>query len=203
MSQPLNRNCALPRLGEVDEDGGEFWVENIMMIPGQGRNLSAYERNRTYMNTAGSGFLDCSFTSGTDLDSDSRSVVATDFNRDGSVDLLVGSVGGGPLRLFLNNADAKNNFVSISLIGVQSNRAAIGTRVIAECGSKRITRDLFAANGFMGSAPPEMLIGIGREKQLDRLTVRWPTGKQQVFTDISANARISITEGEDQFHATE
>ena len=38
-------------------------------------------------------------------DSDSRSVVAADFNRDGAVDLLVGSVGGGPMRLFLGYAD--------------------------------------------------------------------------------------------------
>ncbi len=194
--------CTLPRLGEVDEDGGEFWVENIMMIPGQGRNLSAYERNRVYVNTSGNGFLDCSFTSGADLDSDSRSVIATDFNRDGSVDLLIGSVGGGPLRLFLNNADTENNSVSIDLIGVKSNRSAIGTRVIAECGAKRITRDLFAANGFMGTAPAEMLIGIGREEQIDRLIVRWPTGEEQVFRNIPANARISITEGDDQFNMT-
>ncbi len=49
----------------------------------------------------------------------------------------------------------------------------------------------------------EMLIGIGREEQIDRLIVRWPTGEEQVFKDSPANARISITEGTDQFSVTQ
>lgn len=202
MSQPLNRMCNLPRLGEVDEDAGEFWTENIMMIPHERHNLSAYERNRVYLNLAGQDFLDCSFTSGADLDSDSRSVVAADFNRDGSVDLLVGSAGGGPLRLFLNEADTGNNSVRIDLIGVDSNRSAIGTRVIAECGSTQIVRDLFAANGFMGTAPADLLLGVGKAEQIDRLRIRWPTGQEEVFTDIPINATISITEGAGRFEET-
>jgi hypothetical protein len=199
VAQPFNRTCNLPRLGEVDEDAGEFWTENILLLPGQRHNLSAYERNRMYLNTAGTGFLDCTFTSGADIDSDSRSVIATDFNRDGAVDLLVGSVSGGPLRLFLNNVRTKNNSMRIDLIGVTSNRSAIGTRVVAECGSLRIVRDLFPANGFMGTGPAGLLLGVGTAQQIDRLSVRWPTGAEQVFEDIPANSQVTITEGSDHF----
>ena len=149
VSQPLDRTRTLPELGDLDEELGEFWTGNAFAMPGNGDNLSAYERNRTYINDDSGSFIDASFASAMDLDSDSRSVVAADFNRDGATDLLVGSVGGGPLRLFLNRF-AKGNFVRIQLVGEESNRPAIGTRLIAQAGGLRIIRDVFPANGFMG-----------------------------------------------------
>ena len=86
----------LPELGEVDRDAGEFWYENPFQIVTNGENLSAFERNCLFMNLDGQAFIDGSFASGADIDSDSRSVIATDMNADGAIDLLVGSVGGGP-----------------------------------------------------------------------------------------------------------
>ena len=58
MSRPLDRNANLPELGEVDEEGGEFWVSNPFQIAASGNNLSAYERNRVFMNVGGLSFLD-------------------------------------------------------------------------------------------------------------------------------------------------
>ena len=94
MSQPLDRSCLLPELGEVDKKAGEFWVQNPFLIPRNGGNLSAFEPNRLFLNTGDNAFLDASFASSANIDSDSRSVVAADFDRDGAPDLLVGSVGG-------------------------------------------------------------------------------------------------------------
>lgn len=194
MSQPMDRSCSLPPRGEVDEEAGEFWAENITLLPQQRRNLSAYERNCVYLNTGGKGFLDCSFASGADLDSDSRSVITADFNRDGRADLLVGSVGGGPLRLFLNEYRGGNS-LNIQLVGVRSNRSGIGARVIAEIDGRQLVRDVFPANGFMGSAPAELLLGTGGADQIKRLTVRWPTGKTQTFENLPAIGQIQVTEG--------
>ncbi len=87
MTQPLDRDSMLPELGEVDSEAGEFWVENPFMIRRNGLNLSAYERNSLFLNIAGEGFIDASFTTAADIDSDSHSVVAADFDRDGAVDL--------------------------------------------------------------------------------------------------------------------
>ena len=142
VSQPLNRsNPQIKALGELDEEAGEFWVENPFEMMEARANLSAYERNRTFLNVDGKSFIDISFASAADLDSDSRSVIAADFDRDGATDLLVGSVGGGPLRLFLNRFP-KQNSVRIVLVGESSNRAAIGARLIAHVGSRQIVRDV-------------------------------------------------------------
>jgi hypothetical protein len=179
----------------LDAKNGEFWVENPFLLTTTGKNLSAFERNHLYLNIAGQSFLDASFASNADIDSDSRSVIAADFDRDGACDLLVGNDGGGPLRLFLNRFPRKNGRVQIRLAGTASNRPAIGSRVVLQCGGRKIVRDLFPANGFMGQAPAELLVGIGAATTIEKLTVRWPTGEVQEFPHLPGDSVITITEG--------
>jgi len=199
VTQPLDRNVELPALGEIDADSGEFWAENAFQMPANGQNLSAYERNRLFVNLQGRGFLDVSFAAVADIDSDSRSVVAADFDRDGAPDLLVGSVGGGPLRLFRNRFPEGNFRLRVELVGVASNRQGIGARVIAEVGERKIVRDLFPANGGTGLGPAELELGLGTARQVDRLIVRWPTGEEQHLADVPAGGKVTLTEGKPGF----
>lgn len=194
----MDRGCVHPALGEIDEQAGEFWIGNPFLMPSAGANLSAFERNRVYINIAGQSFLDASFTSAVDIDSDSRSVVAADFNRDGSPDLLVGSVGGGPLRLFLNRMP-QGNRVRVHLRGTKSNRAAIGARVTALADGRPIVRDLFPANGCMGAGPVWLSLGGGSAESFERIEVRWPSGLVQHFDGVPATGSISIREGDAEF----
>ena len=87
----------------------------------------------------------------------------------------------------------------LRLIGVQSNRAAIGARVVAQVGSRQLVRDLFPANGFMGQGPPEMILGLGQSQRITHLSVRWPSGKKQEFHDLPAAREIILTEGQSAF----
>ena len=199
MTQPLNRRAKIPARGPIDEEAGEFWVENPFMMPEMGHNLSAYERNRTYINIGDLQFIDATFASDAALDSDSRSVVAADFDRDGAPDLLVASVGGGPLRLLRNRIDTPAHRVGIGLVGTKSNRPGIGSRVVARVGDRRIVRDVFAVNAFQGQAPPELIVGVGPADKIDELTVRWPTGKVQRFTDVPVDRHLTITEGKKKY----
>ncbi len=202
MAQPLDRNARLAELGEVDREGGEFWVENPFGIPRSGNNLSAYERNRLFLNLNGDDFLDASFASDADIDSDSRAVIVADFDLDGFSDLLVGSVGGGPLRLFLNRFPRTNRRIRLELTGVQSNRQGVGSRIEVEIGKRKIVRDLFPSNGGTGQGPVESLIGLGRAERIDRLSVRWPSGSVQRFEKLPVDSEIEITEGQSEYVAT-
>jgi hypothetical protein len=211
----LDRRQECPQLGAVDTEAGEFWVNSPFEMPRLGHNLSAYERKRLFINVGGRQFIDASFSSTTDIDSDGRSVVAADFNADGAIDLLVGSVGGGPLRLFLNRienglsaevagSDASpshhnNHRVRIDLQGQKSNRPGIGARVIARCGSQQITRDVFPPNGCLGQGPVELILGVGEATTIDELTVRWPSGITQQFKSVPVDKRLQITEGKEDY----
>lgn len=185
----------------MDSAAGEFWVPSPFQMPQLGHNLSAFEANRLFMNVDGQRFLDASFASQANIDSDSRSAIVGDMDADGDVDLLVGSVGGGPLRMFMNRIPTEHHKVRIELRGSASNRMAIGARVVLHCGTKTITRDLFPANGFMGQSPAELLIGVGQSTSIDRLTVRWPNGETQEFENVPADQRLEISEGQQDYRS--
>ena len=81
----------------LDAKLGEFWVGNPWEIVQHGHNLSAFERNRVYLNVGGRDFLDVSHLSGADTTATAAAVVAADFRNTGMPDLIVRQVGGGPL----------------------------------------------------------------------------------------------------------
>ena len=202
MTQPLDRSASIPQIGDLDVETGEFWREHTFEMGRGNDNLSAYEANRMFLNLDGKQFLDCSFGSGCDIDADSRSVVAADFSRDGGTDLLVGSVGGGPLRLFANQLLDGNHSIRIDLEGKKSNRQGIGSRVVATVGGKRIIRDLFPTNGCLGQGPAELLMGVGSATNIDQLEIRWPDGTKQSFDNISVDGVVTVTEGSDAIRFT-
>jgi hypothetical protein len=196
VSRPFDRECKLPVRGAINKDAGEFWVENPFDMPKEGKNLSAYENNRLFLNIDGQDFVDVSYGSLTDIDSDSRSVVCADFNRDGRQDLLIGNVGGGPLRLFLNECetDLAGNSLRVELQGVTSNRQAIGARMEATIGDRKLIRDVFFPNGCMGHGPPDTLLGLGDATQVDSLKIRWPDGRWTEHGAIPAGRYVRIRE---------
>ncbi len=192
MSQPFDQKASCPAAGELDGALGEFWLENPWQ-PTE-HNLSAYERNRILLNTRDGKFADVSHAAGgADLDSDSRSVVAGDFDQDGMPDLLVRSSGGGPLRLFINGFP-KSNWIRITLRGTKSNARGIGARLTAEIDGRLVYRELQAPNCFQGQSPAEVTFGLQSSDQIDRLEIQWPSGESQTFEALQANHHYAISE---------
>ena len=194
MTQPFNRLSVIEPQGVLDVEAGELWVSNPWELMSEGVNLSAYERNRLFFNYEGREFIDLSYQSGADIDSDSRAAIAADFDRDGDLDLLVASVGGGPLRLFMNQIPSDGKSVRVLLEGTKSNRQGVGTRLQIEVGSRRIVRDVFPANGLMGQHPTETVIGVGAVNEIDRLLVHWPSGHTQTFQNVPVGGILQIRE---------
>jgi hypothetical protein len=60
VSQPSNREARLAAPGKLDASLGEFWVENPWEIITKGHNLSAYERDRLFLNHSGAAAHCCS-----------------------------------------------------------------------------------------------------------------------------------------------
>jgi hypothetical protein len=202
VSQPCDRACTIPAPGQVDKSLGEFWVENPWDIVKAGHNLSAYERKRTWMNIRGSNFIDLSFLTGTDNDGDGRCVVAGDFRNNGRQDLIVRQVGGGPLMLYENNFPQKH-YLKVSLRGHKSNRLGVGARLTAIVNGQRLVREMNPLNSYRSQMPNLVHFGMADAERVERLEVRWPSGKTQVFTDLPADRHIVVDEEKEGAAAVE
>jgi hypothetical protein len=183
-------------------------VSNPWDIFKNGHNLSCYERNRTWMNVGGSSFLDVSFLTAADSDGDGRCVVAADFRNNGRQDLIVRQVGGGALLLF-ENQFPQRHYLEVSLRGkagppgASSNRLGIGARLVAEVQGLQLVRELYPVNSYRSQAPNRVHFGLADATRVERLTIRWPSGKVQVLRDVAADAHIVVDEAKEGSDAIE
>jgi len=186
----------VPLPGKLDDSLHEFWVDNPWQIVAHGHNLSCYERNRVFLNVKGQDFLDISHLTAADSDGDGRAVVAADFRNAGQLDLVVRQAGGGALLLFENRLPRKN-YLQVSLRGRASNRQGIGARLTATVNGQQLVRELYPANGYLAQAPNVVHFGLGDNASIDRLTIRWPSGKTQTLAQVTGNRHIIVDEDKD------
>lgn len=167
---------------EVDEEVDEFWFDNPfdLRLP---FNLSMYERNRMFINRGEGKLLEISYSSGADIDSDSRAVAVGDLNEDGRPDMVVRNVGGGPLRVYLNEMTG-GRALTVTLRGSRSNRGGIGARLVLELGQRKLYREHFPQNSLMAQNALETIFGLGEHAGPMKLTVRWPSGTVQALNDV-------------------
>lgn len=207
MTQPLDQRASCKAMGDLDEDLGEFWMENPWE-PSE-HNLSAYERNRVLLNDGGGGFVDVSHLSGTDLDSDSRGIVIADLNGDAQPEIIVRSSGGGPVRIFENRLP-RTNRLTLSLRGEQvgndddsnvprSTSQGLGARVRIETSTAEISRQLYPVQSFLGQHPARIDVGVGQASEIRRLSIQWPSGRTQDFEKVPANQQLTVNEGQIEF----
>jgi enediyne biosynthesis protein E4 len=192
----------VPQPGPLDNSLGEFWAPSAWEVHGFKNNLSAFERNRAFLNVKGQDFLDISHLTGADSDGDGRSVVAADFRNAGLLDLIVRQSGGGPLLLYENRLP-RRHYLGVSLRGRASNRQGIGARLTAVVGGQPLVRELYPANGFRSQAPNAVHFGLADAEEVESLTVRWPSGKVQVLTGLKGDRHIVVDEGKDGPDAVE
>ena len=197
MSQPFDNRCRCKALGKVDRENGQFWVSNPWLFTDQPFNLSCYERNRVYANVGGSRCLDVSWLTGADDDGDSRGAIGADLAGDGMPDVVLTQIGGGPLKIYLNRYP-KTSWLQVSLRGVDSNSLGLGARLEAEVSGRVLRRDLWSADTYWAQGPAQVLFGLGDAKKVDRLTIRWPSGKTQVLKDLAVDRHVRIVEGKDE-----
>lgn len=193
MSQPFDGKAQVEYRRSLDKERGEFWVSSPWEFSTSGENLSCYETNGIHWNAGDGSFMDMSFVSGADSDGDGRSVVAWDLTQDGMPELLVRQAGGGALIIYRNRFP-KRSWLHLSLRGVKSNRFGIGAKVIAEIGNRRVARELYPIVNFLSQSPAAVHLGLGEAARVDRLTIRWPSGQEQVFKDIEVNRHLLVRE---------
>ena len=100
-----------------------------------------------------------------------------------------------------------NHFLTIKLVGVRSNRSAIGARIhteVVENGERRSIYKHVNSGGSFGANPLRQTIGLGKAEKIERLEIFWhTTGLTQTFHNVPLDQFIQITEGETQYTTIE
>ena len=102
----------------------------------------------------------------------------------------------GPADLLRNGGAPRTNAVVVRLVGTASNRSAVGARLRATVCAATQVREVKAGSSYLAQNDLRVHLGLGAAKQIDRLEIRWPTGRApEVITGVAAGQIVTITEG--------
>ena len=122
----------------------------------------------------------------------SRGCAFGDFDNDGDIDILIVNLNEPP-SLLRNDVRGDNHWLKVKLIGTQSNRSAIGTRVVVHYGGKKQAQQLLSQSSFYSANDPRLHFGLGEAKSAD-LEIYWPNGLVEKFPSVSANQLVVAKE---------
>jgi hypothetical protein len=126
-----------------------------------------------------------------------RSLARVDFNRDGLDDFVISHLD-TPAALVANCTSGAGHFFTLRLHGVDSNRDAIGTIVRVEAGGRTRWKQLTAGDGYQASNQRQLVFGLGEHTSVEHLIVTWPSGREQRYSQVAADAEYILVEGRTQ-----
>jgi len=163
-------------------------------------------------NDAGSSFVDITASSGTGELHKGHGIAFADLDRSGR-EAIVAEIGGAvpsdkhTMRVFQGHVNT-NGWINVRLIGVKSNRAAIGAEIkVTVADSAGALRTIYRTVGdtsSFGSNPMEQHIGLGPDAHIASLEVWWPASNtRQKFKDVARDQFLSIKEFETTYNRLE
>jgi hypothetical protein len=159
--------------------------------PMKGRSLSGYQRKRVWINDGLGRFTDVAQVVGATDVYDGRAVALADLGNRGALDVIVANQR-GPLLVYRNTVEAGRHWVDFELEGRASNRSAIGARVDLQWNGQRQVQEVSGGSGFSAQNQRRLHFGLGRRADVDRVVIRWPSGRLQTIErpDVDTVHRI-------------
>jgi len=175
---------------DFDNDGDV----DIFKANGELKHLYGQE-DQIFENLDGERFRDASVDLGAYFQEElvGRGACLGDYDNDGDIDIYIVNL--DDYGVFLrNNRGNENNWITFHLVGTESNRDAIGALITIESGGKRQVGVRRSTTGYLSQNDPRMHFGLGGAGKVDRVEIKWPSGKVQKLDNIQANQIITITE---------
>jgi len=141
-----------------------------------GRSLSGYQQKKVWLNDGAGRFINVAQAVGASDVFDGRSVVMVDLWNRGVLDVVVANQR-GPLLIYKNNVTPENKWIDFELEGATSNRSAIGAEVRLFWDSHQQVQQVSGGNGFCSQSQRRLHFGLGKNPQIEKAEIRWPSGK--------------------------
>ena len=185
---------------DVDNDGwADILLCNGHVYPEIAENdeESGYrERKVLYRNLGNGKFQDVSLVSGPGIleKVPGRGCAFGDFDNDGDIDAAVNCVNDFP-QLLRCDSKTGNHWLKIKLVGVKSNRSAIGTRVICVTeGNHRQLDEVRSGGSYLSQNDMRLHFGLGKSNAA-ALEIYWPSGLVERIAVVSGDRIVRIVEG--------
>ena len=206
-----------PGLYDLDNDKDlDLFFANGHLNSVSGDNRQS---NQLFENDGSGRFKDVTENSGVLSAGDRihRSAIYADYDNDGMVDMFV-TVNGQQVEdgsgniifdkhqgkgvLFHNETKNNNCWIKVRLEGVKSNKDGFGSEVAIHTTNDVFYQSLVSGQGYFSSHAKELYFGLGSEKKIDKITIKWPSGINQSFNNISTNQTIYVVENEKLYENT-
>jgi hypothetical protein len=184
---------------DLDNDGfPDLFVATGSVYPEVERRLPAYpfRTPRLVFRNLGDGRFEELIEeagSGVSAPHASRGCAFGDFDNDGDMDILVMNMNEPP-SLLRNDVSGGHHWLKVFLVGVQSNRSAIGSRVIARYAGRQQAQEVNAQSSFYSANDRRLHFGLGNATTAD-LTIRWTNGATETIPNVAADQLVTIREG--------
>jgi hypothetical protein len=175
---------------DYDNDGDV----DIFKTNGALKHLYGQE-DQLFQNEGGGKFRDVSLELGKYFSEEyvGRGACLGDYDNDGDLDIFIVNL--NEHCVFLrNNKGNENNWLTLKLTGTTSNRDGIGARVKLTAGGKTQTAQKKNTTGYLSQNDPRMHFGLAKNEIVDRIEIRWPSGKAQTLENIKTNQILEIIE---------
>ncbi len=175
---------------DFDNDG---WLD-ILVFHGGLIHMVPQEHS-VYRGIGGGKFADVSREAGPVLDvkTVSRGACFADYDNDGKVDAFVVNLGARGTLLH-NVSQAGNHWLTVALRGSAGNRDGIGARLEVVAGGRTQVGVRVAGSGYLSQDDPRVHFGLGSARRVDKLTIRWPGGREQVIDNVAVDRVLTVEE---------
>ncbi len=123
-----------------------------------------------------------------------------DINNDGLIDLAVTNNDYENIFLWKNVSVNTSNWIKLKLVGTESNRNAIGTKVEISVNGVKQYRYTFCGEGYLAQSSSNVHFGIGTNTVIDYIKINWLSGIEDIYYDVPVNQILTLIEDDETLH---
>jgi hypothetical protein len=168
-----------------------------------GRSLAGYQQKKVWISDGAGHFIDVAPMAGVSDRHDGRAVAMADLSNRGVLDVVVANQR-GPLLLYRNEVAPGRAWIGVELeggcrsdaaaAGGCTNRSAIGAQVLVSWNGQQQLQEVSGGSGFCAQNQRRLHFGLGSASRVDKVVVRWPSGKVQELPQPGLNRVHKIQE---------
>jgi enediyne biosynthesis protein E4 len=186
------------RFFDFDNDG---WKD---LLIAQGHDIDTiqltfpnlrYREPMLLARNTGKGFVDVSAEAGAAFQAPwvGRGMAIGDIDGDGRLDAVV-TTNDGAIHILHNATSTTNHWLGLKLVGHKSNRDAIGAEVKIMTATGAQFATVTTASSYLSSSDKRVHFGLGAERTVRRIEIRWPSGIRQTLENISGDQILTVDE---------